>query len=205
MRRLLTFLLVLVALCMPPSAFSEKPLDIQSLSGLNSVDVLIEDINSNSKIDALSREQLKTEVELRLRRAGIKLLGDMPTDPPIDFKNAPQDAAGLEKFSRETLPIVQEWSNSRRQTATVYVKVEVLASEFGAYVYTVAVQVSQDAHLDRRKDVLASAKTWSQGVLGVVDRRIDIGLTIRRQILPDLLDRFINDYLSVNPRSSAGR
>ena len=44
-----------------------------SLRGISAVRVVVEDVDSDAAKDGLTTEQLRTDVELRLRRAGLKV------------------------------------------------------------------------------------------------------------------------------------
>jgi hypothetical protein len=66
-------LLVLVLLLLPNVSQAGKRQQ-EALRGLKSLIVLVEEINPEAERLGLSRTQLKTDVELRLRKAGIKVL-----------------------------------------------------------------------------------------------------------------------------------
>jgi len=56
-----------------------------SLKGLTSVSVHIDDIDADAEGDGLSKAQLQTLVELRLRQAGISLVPEAPPDGPRGY------------------------------------------------------------------------------------------------------------------------
>ena len=67
--------LLLALLAGIPAAVPQQPSidEKQSLAGVSGLYVTVEDINDTAKADGLSAEQLKTDVERRLRLAGIKV------------------------------------------------------------------------------------------------------------------------------------
>ena len=56
-----------------PSVFSQAP-DVQSLSGLSGVTVAFQKFPEQLEHDGLTMKQIGIEAELRLRKAGIKVL-----------------------------------------------------------------------------------------------------------------------------------
>lgn len=78
MKRFATVVLLLVLL---PSAFgkAESP-GRRTLKGLKKLCVLIPDLNAESQNAGLSQDQLKTDVELRLRRAHVRVADSPPAD-----------------------------------------------------------------------------------------------------------------------------
>ncbi|MFX0202193.1 MAG: hypothetical protein ACFFCW_39275 [Candidatus Hodarchaeota archaeon] len=76
----------------------------------------------------------------------------------------------------------------------IYVRPGVLKDMY-RYVYTVDVQLIQEVSLVRTPNIRARAVTWLYSVTGVTSEVEDI-----RTATKDLVDRFINAYLSVNPK-----
>ena len=48
------------------------------------------------------------------------------------------------------------------------------------------------------KKMLVGTTTWDDGMLGIVNAE---GLERIRQVVSDLTDRFLNDYLAANPKN----
>ncbi len=83
-------------------------------------------------------------------------------------------------------------------SAVLTVGVEVLPSGTGLWAYDVNVDVRQVVVLARDPSIrLPLNKTWSSGAFGTVGK-----LNVRnlREQVKDQVDKFINAYLSVNPK-----
>jgi hypothetical protein len=172
---------------------AQKPVETRSLSGLKAVDVLIEKLDRDIEHAGLSREQLKTDIELRLRKAGITLLADLPE---VDWQKVPNstDKKEWDKFLTAAMAL----GDARRQRATLYLNVESLKEE-DFYIYHIELDVQQDAVLERDKEIYApGTATWDRAVLGMAGKAHDVPLYLRQRVAT-LVDEFINDYLSVNP------
>ena len=138
-----------------------------TLRGLKGVYVLVEQLRPEIERGGLSKNQIQTDVELKLRMAGIKVLS----------KEESFDAPG------------RPW---------LYVNVNAFkAEDIGAYVYHVLVELNQDVYLARRPPDFTKYKTstWSVSYLGIKSKLGDIRASVK-----DLVDMFINAYLSVNPK-----
>jgi hypothetical protein len=167
---LLATWLVLGMICALPdrvASAAESTVDDESLRGIKSFRVIIEDIERpNAAIEGagLDESTLRTDTELRLRQAGIRV----------------------------------EWSQS--SDAVLYVNLNLHKStNFPLYIYTVEIEVKQDAHLVRDPHLFVPlVDTWSTGILAVAG--IDRIRNAVRENLRDLLDKLINAYLGMNPR-----
>ena len=71
---LVTAVLVLVVVILLPGASHALSLEQEVLVGLKGVMVMVEDLNPAAERLGLSKDQIQTDVELRLRGAGIKVL-----------------------------------------------------------------------------------------------------------------------------------
>ena len=66
------------------------------------------------------------------------------------------------------------------------------------YAHSSRVEFRQDVRLDRDPNIqIPAATTWSAAAVGAVGRN---DLRSIRDSIKDCVDRFINAYLSVNPR-----
>ncbi len=192
--------------------FAQKDATTRSLSGLKALEVLIEKLDPDIERDGLSREQLRTDIELRLRRAGIRLADDTPfegvsvLDPYQEFRDKVSSlvaqSQSFDAQEKEKLigTLVHLTFGTRKQIATLYLNVNTIKEDGRRFqVYSVELAVHQDALLDRDKDrFVPNAVTWERAPLGFVGARINAPQHIR-QVVADLVDQFINDYLSVNP------
>jgi hypothetical protein len=77
----LTVMLMLAGLVLTcPAAFqafgSDSKFDRETLHGLQGVHVVVENIDQNAERDGLTEHQVQTDVELRLRQSGIRVLSE---------------------------------------------------------------------------------------------------------------------------------
>jgi hypothetical protein len=63
--------------------FAQKISQEDSLRGLSGVSVFVDQINSEAQRDGLARAQVQTDVELRLRKAGIRVLPNADPEVPL--------------------------------------------------------------------------------------------------------------------------
>lgn len=97
--------------------------------------------------------------------------------------------AGIEVVSSEE-------SSAMPGNPSLYVNSNVLKHKaLNRYIFNILVELSQDVSLDRAPKIRTSAATWSVSVTGFSP---DVG-TVRDQ-LKELVDTFINAYLSANPK-----
>ena len=142
--------------------------------GLKAVAVFVENIDQDAVKDGLNKEQIKTDVESRLREAGIKVVPvekslSLPTSPYLYIiVSTVKFSSGLE------------------------------------YVYGTSVQLKQVVVIERKKTGIPPkaylwATTWekSEGV-GITPVEDLVGNV--REHINDKVDAFINDYLAENPK-----
>jgi hypothetical protein len=144
-------------------AFSSE-VGTNTLKGLKGVYVGIEDISEEVIKDGLTVDSIRTDVELKLRLAGI----------PVLSKEAWAKEPGLPYLD---------------------VSVNVGKPEQGGYIYNIIVALRQGVFLERSPDISAQAETWFVGGVGLTPDLRDI-----RHVTKDEVDKFINAYLSVNPK-----
>ena len=136
-----------------------------SLKGLKGVYVLVEPLEAEVERDGLNQTSIQTDVELRLRQAGIKVLTE------------------AERLAAPGTPFL-------------YVLVN--AKSGSPYAFSINVELCQDVRLDRDPSMqISGATTWSVTAVGTVGRN---NLRDIRDMVKDYVDRFINAYLSVNPK-----
>ena len=131
----------------------------KTLRGIKAVRVVIEDLSADEVKDGLAAGQIRTDVELRLRKAGVVV----QTSSPF----------------------------------ILYIYPHLMVRETGLYIFHLEVAIMQDAVITANgEDSLLT--TWSASVLGTVGR-VNMSRRVREDI-GDLVDQFLNAYLSVNPR-----
>lgn len=133
----------------------------EALRGLKGVYVGIS-LGDDIKQSGLLASQVKTDVELKLRNAGIKLIS----------KNESDDMIGTPWLS-----LTVEGDTKK-----------------GSTLYTSELSLRQDAYLVRNF-LTVHVATWSVGRIGLTYK-----LETIRSSAKDLTDKFVNAYLSVNPK-----
>jgi len=140
----------------------------ETLRGLKGFYVLI--------IDDIGLESiLKTAVELKFRKAGIRVLtidelAFMPGEPYL-------------------------WIIVR---AINTIKLKSPQISFSGFFYSVTVEFKQDVTLSRNHFIKTSGVTWTDSILGTTPET-NAWRNIREAV-SFLVDEFMNDYLAVNPK-----
>lgn len=142
--------------------------DKKSLHGLGGVYVLVESLDSEIEQAGLHKADIQTDVELKLRLAGIKV--------PTEEEHLHQPG-----------------------TPYLYINANVhLGHEnSGLAYYAIDCELEQDVTLTRDESISTVATTWETGKAGVVGTS---NLQRIRDSVKDLVEEFINAYLSVNPK-----
>jgi hypothetical protein len=137
-----------------------------SLKGIKAVGVLI-DLSSDAGVCGVNSSILLTDVELKLRLAGINVLS-------------------AEEHKKDALK------------PFVYVAADVMKDRHTkACVWHVTVALSQVVSLHRDQSITTAASTWDAGMLGIEFPTAEQGV---RDAAKNLVDQFLNAYLSVNPK-----
>jgi hypothetical protein len=158
--------LVLVNLDSPVFAFDNR-LTRRTLQGLQGVIVVVASLGPEIKQDGLTEDQLRTDTELKLRMAGIKVL------------------------SNEELSITPG-----KPMMHVYITIlKTKLNHYTLYVFSISLQIMQEASLARAPNIKTAAITWLVDITGKTGELEDI-----RDSTKDLVDKFINAYLSVNSK-----
>jgi hypothetical protein len=159
----------------------------KTLKGLHEVDVAIL-LAKDIEATGLTESQLQVDVELRLRKAGISV---------VSADQLAHDAFGNPKFDTEA-----EGAEFKRRVARLgdvgYLTAHVdgIVTDEGTVFYAVKVALIQSVKISR-SNIAAVVTTWEDQELGAVGKRKTQEL---RSAVMDLVDRFLNDYLSSNPR-----
>jgi hypothetical protein len=131
----------------------------ESLAGIASLGVVVEELPTPATKLGLTKEAIQTDVELKLRLAGME----------VDSTNHAQ---------------------------YLYVEVNVLAANNRSNAVNIHVEMAQAVTLHRDAAILTTAATWSISELATnVYTAQDI-----RDLIKDQVDRFLNAWLSVNPK-----
>jgi hypothetical protein len=159
---------------------------------LGGISVLIERLPEGlEERGTLTAAQLQTDVELRLRHAGIQVI---------------EPLAEGEKLTKDNI--------ERLNPAYLYINVNLLPLSDATFVYNVAVSLKQTLLVGRQLETLkaddkavilrayfsnsdksVTGATWDKGVLGKSRQLQSVRDDVR-----DCVDAFINDYLAMNPK-----
>ncbi len=148
----------------------------ETLRGLTGLAVLVEEVSRDLERAGLSRSQLQTDAELRLRKAGIRVL-------------TPEEA--LATAGGPFLYINVSGGRVRSEDGFLF------HGSLLGYGVCIRVSLHQEVRLARDPAVTAyDAETWSSdGILQMVDVS---SLRLIRESVADQVDQFINAYLAVN-------
>jgi hypothetical protein len=142
----------------------------QTLAGLRGVYVEVVLKTDEAQLSGLTEVQLRTDAELKLREAGIKVVAFEETR---DTLGLPFLFVGVSAVPLKNLP--------------------------GLYAISVTVDIFQPIRLERNPSTVAVGETWNAtGVCGAAGAD-HVEETVRKAVR-DLLDQFINAYLAVNPK-----
>jgi len=131
-----------------------------SLRGLKTVQVIVE-CAATDAADELPTSTLQTEVELRLRLAGLEV------------------KAGRDSHLHICVQPLQLQTSDHS-------------------VYSVKVELNQAASLTRDSTIFLPMRTWHTELIGFVEtRKLNEAI---QDAVSDLMDQFVNAFLSVNPR-----
>jgi hypothetical protein len=172
MKNLLVLALLLLAIT-NVSAQSEEARERETLRGLTGVYVIVDSLKGDVVRDGLTLGQLQTDVEVRLRKAGIRVL---------------------------TLEEVRESENKPALVISVVaIKSDPLSKllESNRYSFSISLELKQAAHLKRMPATTFMVTTWSDRALGFATAD---NTRVIREGVGDYVDKFINSYLTVNPK-----
>jgi hypothetical protein len=150
--------------------------DHASFRGLKGIYILIDGRFDEVIKEGVTKDQLKTDVELQLRKAGIKVLTEqefvaLPGAPYLSITLLTSEGAcgGAGPIS------------SRR-----------------VYAICTLIRLNQNAMLERNPKIKTNVVTWGCNIIAW-DEAKNIKRIIREGV-KDGIDRFMNDYLAVNPK-----
>jgi hypothetical protein len=96
--------------------------------------------------------------------------------------------AGIKVLSEE------EWKKEKG-SPYLYVNAHIMKVMNGVYVFNISTAFIQEVHLVRSSHIKVPASIWSAETLGISDQLRDI-----RKPTKDCVDKFIHEYLSMNPK-----
>jgi len=176
-----------------PYTVADKEAD--TLVGLQGVFVLLEELPPEVSRYGLTKQALQNDIELRLRRNGIRVLSEQEMSATPGYPNLYVNVnIGIFRPTPEQLDLVEREYPIFKEMNVGGTKIE----EMGLASVAIDVQLTQAVLLVRDVNVVdPSAITWqSSGVVSCpVSKLKDV-----REIIEDYVGMFINDYLSANPK-----
>ena len=151
----------LIGFTFPSVQASDSEISRKSLQGISAISVEVEDLSDGAKALGLSAETIRTDVELKLRLAGIRVVTE---DEDLKLPGMP------------SLYVIATVVNSSKAVSII-------------------VELQQNVTLERNGQRAVGATTWDAGAVGVNLTAEDI-----RDKIKDLVDQFLNAWLSVNPK-----
>jgi len=146
----------------------------EPLKGIQGIYVLIEFLPADAKQLGITKESLKTKVELKLRLAGIRILS-----------------------SEEHLKSSETVSPS----SILYVNlniVSVTSRDTNIYASDISIELQEKATIKRNK-LVDRVTVWKESTLGVYNTKEGTLKGIKESLKKNT-DIFLNDYLAVNPK-----
>jgi len=143
--------------------------DKETLKGLQNFGVFVAPLKTEAQKHGLTRQQLQTDVELKLRQNGINVLSD------------------------------QEWLTAKAiDGPCLIVNVSMLIRQDSPVIaFNISLELSQKVLLERDPTKICEASTWNTDSVGSVGLK---EIQSIRESVKDEVDKFINDYLAVNPK-----
>ncbi len=164
------YLLLPILFSLTISDVSLAALGRKSLKGLGGVSVVIDDLDSDAQEAGLTKSQLQTDVELRMRKSSVQVANN----------------------SHGYLYVVVSMLKIRTSESKTRIGM--------GYTCFVQLSFIQQVVLLRDSSIAVAASTWrSGGYQGIVPAMDDATRAVR-EALGNLVDEFINDYLAENPK-----
>jgi len=181
MKKVIVFAAVAVSMFMFHPCFAQINQCNGSLQGIKSIGVVVGDAPLTGKVDFLS--QIKTDVEGRLRTAGINVYD-------LDVLAKPQDKREFFDTSGflEINFFMKELENTKEQSKEPMV------------IYTILLVLRQRIELDRN-DVKCLSPTWVEGSFNVPCLKSELGDKTRKNV-NDLVGIFLDAYTTENPKQA---
>jgi hypothetical protein len=177
-KRLLPFALLVLFFSVSAHA-QPDPTERESLRGVRGISVVVDEIKPELARGALTRERIQSDVETKLRKAGIHVYG--PYDVVL---TTPKPT------TRPFLYVNLSSVSSRRYP--------------GLHAVSITVDFHQNAVLARPFDEQSSPRqssstvtTWHSDVVAFIQLS---DLSRLREQIAALIDKFVSDYLAVNPK-----
>ncbi len=155
----------------PGKSFSLS--SMESLKGLRGVEVLIEELNPDLENFNLAMIQIQSDVESKLRKAGVKVLS--------------------KEENEKIQPLRKPYLYIKISSYTLSLRKESIA-------FNVGMALNQEVVLRGYPDSKSKcfyAPTWYTSSVGAAGRKNILEVI---DVVEDLTDKFINAYLTANPK-----
>ena len=189
-----------------PVGFNTKDV----LAGIESVEVIVEDLAPAAEKYGLSKQDLRAGIESQLRRRRIKVISPQSANavPAENAQNAEQaeepnealmqmaSAESDESFKQGVKDYLQQ-SEPKSSSGILDVTVSAVVDEAAGFAaYSVHVQFLQPVQLLRPDPRRSLAATWAVGKVGYVSLKefSSVG-----EQAGEIVDAFIDDYFGANP------
>jgi len=150
--------------------------NVDALKGMSGVRVLIAFGDDTSQLGPIE-DTLRTDIEVKLRTAGIKVYDKEAMDKEDNAKNL-------------VIPILKVIVDGN--CVNLHTGEQICA-------YDIELDVMQITRLYHDQKLISQAITWSRGAVGLFDEDDPVAQLIR-DTFKDLTDEFINDYLKANQK-----
>jgi hypothetical protein len=174
MKRRVLLLLALMILSISPVIAQDTEDERKTLKGIKSITVSVEHLNPAIEGKGLTVEQLQTDVELKLRLAGIK----------VASSNLSSNVKLPDGFLSVQVGVILGTNGGK---------------ETGRYAFALNIFFYQSIRLVRDPSIESMAPTW-QTTAVAIGPNITILSDQCRKAVSDAVDQFINAYFSVNPK-----
>ena len=121
----------------------------ETLRGLQGVEVVIESLRPEIKVDGLTEDLLRTDIEQKLRMVGLKVL------------------SRRERLITPGQPFLHVYANI------------IKSYDQPGYIYNIFIGLGQAVSLVRAPDIRATSHTWLVGETGATDELEDIRATTK--------------------------
>lgn len=140
------------------------------LEGLKEFSVVVENLNPSLEKLGVTKKQLQADAELKLRQAGIK--------------------------------VIEAGSPEKADSPYIYISIKSIDYKLGdssiGVIFSFRVDLREYAFLKRASKVTVVANSWSQNQIATCAN--DVFAVFTRDILKNIMDQFITDYLAANPK-----
>jgi hypothetical protein len=163
-----------------------------SFRGLKSIQVVVDKIRPEDEKYGLTSESLQTEIELWLRKYGIKV---------VSQKELEEQYAQRENLEKLEKQLVKKWIQQRFECGILHLYVDLrISEEINLAIWTISVELRQPVLLARNPALSYWATTWEKRWSGGdTDIRLNKLKSIRESV-ENSVGKFIKAYNTSNPK-----